>query len=553
MAQIDLSIWGIRRGFEKDGMFDTNRYPAILATQKDRFRHLCNMLGNKGFFMVQHIESKTVISFVDSSIREFSPGSLPRPGYVVFSLILSNSISFTKSPRVVLERLAAFYKSRVGEGNINNFTESEITNVINSLPTESIVSQSVGGRNLYAYFSQPSEIDDILTGKNVIPSFSNLFLIPGEMVSPGEFKTLDFITSDFVLTPERIDLSQEKNKMRESQQEELRRKLDSERRQDEGKRAEAEAKLKISQGRVLEALQLIERLGHKEGISHSFQHEILRLKSQLKSQETILVNDKRDTKTLESLMIKYNQKDLSQALVYYHELINKEHPNLDKKVKDELVALENAQLAKKRKEDEQKRLEKNKREKKKTNLLVFSLIGSALAIVLVVLSFMFKTPEYLWVSNEAPKSHEDVNNDSNKVHKDSSNNNPKEGTQHLFSDGEKLMNGEEVRTPEDGSLFRKGNKLFNVTLKLNALKNVYQYRSEKETKWNDVQYPSSIDRLNKFYKLQIPSSMEESAGAKNDDSKTNKNKNIKNNNGRTKTPLPSQENGNQATGIIEVL
>jgi len=85
--KIEISIWGIRQGFEKEGFFHTHNNSAVKATQQDRFRHICNSIGNKGFYSIQQIPGNTIISFIDSGVREFLPTG-PRPGYAVFSLII---------------------------------------------------------------------------------------------------------------------------------------------------------------------------------------------------------------------------------------------------------------------------------------------------------------------------------------------------------------------------------------------------------------------------------------------------------------------------------
>ena len=62
--KIEISIWGIRRGFEKEGFFHTHNNAAIKASQQDRFRKICNSIGNKGFFNIQHIQGKTPHGFL---------------------------------------------------------------------------------------------------------------------------------------------------------------------------------------------------------------------------------------------------------------------------------------------------------------------------------------------------------------------------------------------------------------------------------------------------------------------------------------------------------
>ena len=178
--KIEISIWGIRRGFEKEGFFHTHNNAAIKASQQDRFRKICNSIGNKGFFNVQHIQGKTVISYIDSGVREFLPAG-PRPGYAVFSLIISNQEVFEKSPRAVLLELSHFYRSRVGESNQNNFNSAEIEFFLNKLTLAPAPALQIRENiSSYTYYADASHIDHFLTGNIPFASFGELIFIPSE-------------------------------------------------------------------------------------------------------------------------------------------------------------------------------------------------------------------------------------------------------------------------------------------------------------------------------------------------------------------------------------
>jgi len=129
---IDFSIWGIRRGFEPAGMLHSHTYPEVMVLQKDRFRSLSNAIGGKGFYLINRLGTRLVITYVHTGIREYVPNGSPRPGYVAFSLIIPGNLAFDHSPRAVLQQMATFYEERVGETQNNNFSEAEIRGLLSS-------------------------------------------------------------------------------------------------------------------------------------------------------------------------------------------------------------------------------------------------------------------------------------------------------------------------------------------------------------------------------------------------------------------------------------
>ena len=175
MNNIELSIWGIRRGFEREGIYHTHEIQGVKATQTDRFRNLANTLGNKGFYLIQHTQQKTIISYIETGIREYKPNGPGRQGYVVFSLIIDSNKVFTKSPRAFLNELANFYKTRVGEGDRNNFSTEEINGALASLTLSHNQQYNIQENvRAYSYYSDPSKLDQYLTGNIPFAAFGEL-------------------------------------------------------------------------------------------------------------------------------------------------------------------------------------------------------------------------------------------------------------------------------------------------------------------------------------------------------------------------------------------
>ena len=92
----NLFIWGIRKGFERSGIYNSytdnpsglNSIPldvrAVDLIQFDAFRpaFITKTAGTRSF-MVHRTEQHTIVSYIYTNIKEFATGD--RDGYVVFS------------------------------------------------------------------------------------------------------------------------------------------------------------------------------------------------------------------------------------------------------------------------------------------------------------------------------------------------------------------------------------------------------------------------------------------------------------------------------------
>ena len=399
--KIEISIWGIRRGFEKEGFFHTHNNVAIKASQQDRFRKICNSIGNKGFFNIQHIQGKTIISYIDSGVREFLPAG-PRPGYAVFSLIISNQEVFEQSPRAVLLELSHFYRSRVGESNQNNFNSAEIEFFLNKLTLAPAPAIQIRENIIsYTYYADASNIDHFLTGNIPFASFGELIFIPSEYnPTNGKFKELDFIDDSFRSNPQFIDLRLAESRFMKERESDL-----EKQRIAEQQKKEMQLQIQfieqvlinmIKLGKFDEANQKYEQFPHKAYINQGITNQLYDYKRVQEDQDKEIHTLKQDAELIDSIIIAERKGDLDLALNRYKRLNNKNHANLTFNLKTKLENYD-ADLKQQRESDEQQKIAKaeanNARAKRKKMILSLSILA---VVGLCATSFFLKVPTSVW-------------------------------------------------------------------------------------------------------------------------------------------------------------
>jgi hypothetical protein len=399
--KIEISIWGIRRGFEKEGFFHTHNIAAVKATQQDRFRNICNSIGNKGFYNIQHIQGKTIISFIDSGVREYLPTG-PRPGYAVFSLILSSQDVFEQSPRPVLLELAHFYRSRVGESSQNNFNSAEIEFFLNKLkivPAESLqIRENVSA---YCYYTDVAQIDHFLTGNIPFASFGELLFIPSEFnPSTGKFKEIDFIDDSFRSKPQLIDLRQAESQFLRDRESEIARQRQAEQerlqRQQQVQFLENDLVNMLKLNKKEEALQKLEQSPLRSYVNPSISHQLTQYKNEKEEQNKGALTQQQDKRLVDDLLIAWRSRDMDLALSLYKKLSNRTHPNLTFDITSKLEQYDaNLKQMRQEEEDNKKaaREEEGKKAKKKKSIKLISFVS---IICLFAASFFLKIPAGIW-------------------------------------------------------------------------------------------------------------------------------------------------------------
>ena len=515
----EISIWGIRRGFEKEGFFHTHNYAATKESQQDRFRNICNTIGNKGFFNIQHIQGKTIISYIDSGVREFYPGGA-RPGYVVFSLIISNQEVFEKSPRAVLLELSHFYRSRVGASNQNNFNSAEIEFFLNKLTIAPAPALQIRENiSSYTYYADASHIDHFLTGNIPFASFGELIFIPSEYnPTTGKFKELDFIDDSFRSNPQFIDLRLAESRFMKERESDLEKQRIAEQQK---KEKQLQIQLieqvlinMIKLGKFDEANQKYEQFPHKADINQGITNQLYEHKRVQEDQVKEILTLKQEADLIDSIIMAERKGDLDLALSSYKKLNNKNHANLTVNLKTKLENYD-ADLKQQRESEEQQKIAKaeanNARTKRKKMFLSFSILA---IIGLCATSFFLKLPEVIWAENNKKI----VKNKSNllKKTKQINLNNKKEGqdTKKLKSVTDDPMSEllVELKKPEGIHVKKDQNSdLYNqlhkgvVFLRYVENKNKYEFdkRDEGKSKWMDLT-EEDIETLNEYFKLDVP-------------------------------------------------
>ena len=515
--KIEISIWGIRRGFEKEGFFHTHNNAAIKASQQDRFRKICNSIGNKGFFNVQHIQGKTVISYIDSGVREFLPPR-PRPGYAVFSLIISNQEVFEKSPRAVLLELSHFYRSRVGESNQNNFNSAEIEFFLNKLTIAPAPALQIRENiSSYTYYADASHIDHFLTGNIPFASFGELIFIPSEYnPTTGKFKELDFIDDSFRSNPQFIDLRLAESRFMKERESDL-----EKQRIAEQQKKEKQLQIQfieqvlinmIKLGKFDEANQKYEQFPHKAYINQGITNQLYEHKRVQEDQVKEILTLKQEADLIDSMIMAERKGDLDLALSSYKKLNNKNHANLTVNLKTKLENYD-ADLKQQRASEEQQKIAKAEaktaRAKRKKMILSFSILA---VIGLCATSFFLKVPEIIWVNKKIVetkpkdvKSTEKNNLNKGKEGQDTTSKSPLPVipmTELLVE--LKKPEGIHVKKDQNSDLYNQLHKGV-VFLRYVENKNKYEFdkRDEGKSKWMDLT-EEDIKTLNKYFKLDVP-------------------------------------------------
>ena len=405
MNNVHLSIWGIRDGFEKTGMFHTHDIAELKKIQQDRFRDIGKMLGSAGFYMIHRQAGYTMVSFVNTGIREASTSSqMGRPGYVAFSLIFSDSLQLMYSPRIILKEIALFYAERVKDGTKNNFHAEEIQIYLSTLATKQRTGHTPPkAGSFYTYYNDENQVDEFLIGDTNLTNLSEWVWIYNSPDARGNYTHYPFWEGAFNVTPEYFDVT----KVREViiKEEEDRRRLEEER-NNERKRQEinlqaleADLNRLLLENKELEAVNLWRQSPLKNSVSNPIKSRLFGLEQSAMVAEAKAQKEKEDNHSLEELHKALNNNDLDLALICFRRLNNPNHPNLSEQVKHSLLSFENNKRLEKEQKEEERRNQRIKEEKNAKRKKII-LIGSiALVIGLCISSYFSMIPAVLWDSD----------------------------------------------------------------------------------------------------------------------------------------------------------
>ena len=399
MSTIHFSIWGIRDGFERNGMFHTHDIAPVKALQKDRFRDISTKVGSFGFYMIQRAGGYTMISFVNTRIREARTTSeLGRPGHVVFSLILPENLQLNQSPRLILKAISDLYTERVKDGTKNNFEAEEIQHYLSGLSTRVRNTQApfLSGSH-FTYYSDESQLDEFLTGDASIAHLSEWLWLYNAPDANGTYANAIYWEGSYF---DVAKVRQERTISIERQKKE-----ENDRRNEEQQRIqylqalEKQLTTHIEQGAIQEALKVWNDSPYKLHISPNLKAALQREEDKINANQVKAQHQKEDNDCLEELNRAFRGNNLDHALTWYNKLHDKTHPRLAIEVKQKLQAYEQDKLQQQAQEEERMRSERADSERKhKRNKGI--ILGSALGVlVLFVLSFFTMVPAFLWDSD----------------------------------------------------------------------------------------------------------------------------------------------------------
>ena len=402
MSSLNFSIWGIRDGFELNGMLHTHNISSLKSLQRDRFRDLANMVGGDGFFMIHRKGGDTMISFVNTKIKEARTSSQTgRPGHVVFSLILQNNLQLNQSPRLILQAISAFYVDCVKDGTRNNFVEEEILHFLSGLttrPKDSAAPLAEG--SFYSFHTDENQLDEFLTGNASLANLSEWILIYNEPDKSGNYQNMIFWEGAFGIVPEYFDFVERRSNKEKN--EALHRAQGIE---DKKKAEEQSTKIKsleeniekyLSQKYPLEALKLWNASPYKLNVSAGLTARLKTIEQDLLQNQVTTQLQKEDLDSLAELNRSFQRDNLDDALKYFNKLHNKNHPLLNPDIKQKVLNFANKKQSKQEEEEENERTIRLKQEKNKSLKKHISLTLIGLVLITSVLSYFTMVPAFLW-------------------------------------------------------------------------------------------------------------------------------------------------------------
>jgi hypothetical protein len=399
MSTIHFSIWGIRDGFERNGMFHTHDISSVKALQKDRFRDISTKVGSSGFYMIHRTGGYLMISFVNTRIREARTTSeLGRPGHVVFSLIFPENLQLNQSPRLILKAISDFYAERVKDGTKNNFEAEEILHYISGLSARPRNTQApfLSGSH-FTYYSDESQLDEFLTGDASIAHLSEWLWLYNPPNANGTYANAIYWEGSYF---DVAKVRQERTISIERQKkEEIDRRNEEQQHIQYLQALEKQLNTYIEQGAILEALKVWNDSPYKLHISPNLKAALQREEDKINANQVKAQHQKEDNDCLEELNRAFRGNNLDLALTWYNKLHDKTHPRLAIEVKQKLQVYEQDKLQQQAQEEDRMRSERADSERKRKRNKGIIIGGVAGVILLFVLSFFTMFPAFLWDSD----------------------------------------------------------------------------------------------------------------------------------------------------------
>lgn len=411
MSNIDISIWGIRDGFQQGGFFHSHNFASVKEIQQDRFRSVKNAIGREGFFMTHRKGGKYIVTYCDTSIKEYNPTS-KRGAYVCFSLIIDESLAFSYSPRTILKELATFYVDRVGDTNSNNFDAEDIQTYLRKIQTvQKATTSAAQTGSHYLYYTGQEKIDEVLTGKLAFVNLSELLLIPNNEIDTktNSFRDLDFYDEAFgeklryfhLKSAQELYENDENQKRKKEEEDRINKEKERIRLEEEAKQGrtlENQIAILLNQNRLDEAYKLFK--DSTAAIQAKIAQPVLNdlnLRIQKRDFDEVENRKRQEDKVriteIEKLL---QQGDLDNACLIYGKLHDKFTKDLSDEKRKQIQSHNTQKLeeeARIQKEEAEKIQNEAARKNRNKIILLSSFVG---ILILFIVSFFTAIPASIW-------------------------------------------------------------------------------------------------------------------------------------------------------------
>jgi uncharacterized membrane protein YgcG len=478
MSKIDVSIWGIRAGFEDSGIFHSHNFADVKELQKDIYRGLADLSRPRNAYLVNRTSSHTVVTILHTDSFEYVAAGNPRSGYVAISLIFDKNKALSASPRTYLQQFVQWYKSVQGNNRANNFTAEQIQGIISQLTLVDSSLTEIPGRKAVP-FNEEIELDAYLTGGNKYVRFTETLFFDASV--PFEATGLKNDVIKMTLIIKDVEDSEERQRQIALEAEQKRQVIAAK---------EQELAALKNAGQVDQLIQAFDAFTYNQ-LLRSEIRSFVDAEKLKRAKEAEARDDERIAKEIR-ILIQGGNVDVASAklsqLRDHNRLTDDERRKIQKFRDDE---------RKKKDEEQTARAEAERKEKRKRTILTYSLVAVVvLLLATVTTSIILKYPASMYKAdvqkdgkkkNDKSKKHDDqenqVDSDGDGV-EDKLDNCPEEkGT--MENNG--CVKEETAPTPEPVDNFDI-NKKVEITYNGNIYIIKQGFTSENGMLWKDVKW-----------------------------------------------------------------
>jgi hypothetical protein len=375
MSKIDISIWGIRAGFEDNGIFHSHDFINVKELQKDKFRALADLSRPKNSFMLNRTGAHTVVTILHSDIFEFSVSGTPRSGYVAISLIFEKNKALAVSPRAFLQQFVQWYKKVQGNARVNNFTAEQIQAIINQLSLVDTNVRDVSEKKAIAFKSE-IEIDNYLTGGNKYVPFAETIFYDNSVDFEQTGLNNELITMNLVID------SLEKEEEKRRKEEELIRS-----RQFQIADKERELRELKALGRWDQMVEIFDKCSFNQSINSVLRNEI----EAIKQKEAAQIQSNEEKRKVDEIVRLVHEQNMDLASAKFDLL--KDRSLLNNKREKNMILTHRSEVRKMKEKEIEKQQEAERKERTKRTVKRSLIIGVPLILILLsVASFVLEIP-----------------------------------------------------------------------------------------------------------------------------------------------------------------